>query len=224
MPRPIRPGGGLPRCRNSWPTSGRAATSASISCDQVAREAKPVAGVETPDRQLLHGALDHQPATAARRRRRRCRRGSSRYERSAGRGAVQCAPRRSWRKADPADRTRAASRPSKRPAWQVQALATCAAAALRRALDAGDRGGEAGRQEERGWRVGLADGRTLPFSIEQRSRSAQARAVRRGLCSCRVTDGPERQGQRRARRTAGAPAWCRARRWCWRTRPAASWR
>ena len=100
--------------------------------------------------------------------------GLSRYERSAGRVAFRGAEANlaeaiSALEADTASRR-------KRPAWQ-RALASGAAAALRRALDAGGRGGEAERGKKgEAWRVGLPDGRILPLSIASR-RPAQARAL-----------------------------------------------
>ena len=144
--------------------SGRGATPASISSIRSAREAKSVAGIEALTAQFLHGALDHQSEAAARRR-----------SGAAGRACALRAqhrpgpvPRRRrpiWREAD-----RSASK--RDPDRQRQAAGVAAgagggaAAALRRALDAGGRGGEAGRQEGEAWRVGLRDGRVLPLSVD----------------------------------------------------------
>ena len=54
------------RCRPWSPTSGRAATSASISSTRSRARRKAVAGIEAHHGPFLHGALDHQSAIAAR--------------------------------------------------------------------------------------------------------------------------------------------------------------
>ena len=115
--------------------------------DQVAREAKSVAGIEaiTANSYTVRSTINPQLQRAVETT---LQEGLSRYERSAGR--VQfVSPEAKLAKAVQRARSGAKSR------RQAAGLAACArdraAAALRRALDARDRGGEAGRrQEERG--------------------------------------------------------------------------
>ena len=167
-------------------------------------------------RQLLHGALDHQPAIAARggddaaggafalRAQRRA--GAVRVPRGqAGQGR----PARSKRSAKPGD---------KRPAWQ-QALASARLPLYDVHWTPAVVVEKPRRQEGRG--LARRPGRRPhPAALDrQRRRAAQARALRRGA---RARD--RGQGQERPRApNCGCARWCRARWWCWRTRPAASW-
>ena len=130
-------------------------------------------------RRLLHGALHHQHAIAARRWRQALQEGLSRYERNAGRRLVSLRRRRISRPPFGASRPERKAA-DKKPAWQ-QALANARlplydvhwtpAVVLEKPTG---RKGEA-------WRVGLADGRILPLVDRQRRRPEEARAPRRGL-------------------------------------------
>ncbi len=184
--------------------------------DQVAREAKALAGIDAITansytvRSTIHPQLQRaveealQEGLVALRAQRRTR--AVRRRRGQPRASDPQA-----RSGEEAGRTQAGLATGARE---------CAAAALRRALDAGGRGREARRQEGRGM-AGRSARRAHPAAhARRRDRAAQARALRRRAGA--VTEG-QGQGRRCARRAAGAAARCRAPRSCWRTRPAASW-
>ena len=126
------------------------------------------------------------------------------------------------------------------PAWQ-QALQARTPAALRRALEAGRRARQGRRQERRRRDPRRLAGRPhVPLDGVERGTSGAASASttwsmskrrrgqnRRDQAEERSTarQGRHRHGaQVAARRSCGCARRCKARRWCWRTRPAASWR
>ena len=81
----IKPAGACRRCRTLVAYERPRRDVGFHFVDQVAREAKALAGLETIDRRLLHGALDDRSAICSAPPRRRCRKGCARYERNAGR-------------------------------------------------------------------------------------------------------------------------------------------
>ena len=165
--------------------------------DQVAREAKSLAGIEAITansytvRSTIHPQLQRTVEEAL-------QEGLSRYERSAGRVQFRAAEANL---AQAVQRIEAAKKAGEqRPAWQ-QALANARlplydvhwtpAVVLEKP---GGKKGEA-------WRVGLADGRSPAARGRQRNRPAQARAAR-----CGAGAGDRSKGQvGRAGRAAGAP-------------------
>ena len=149
-------------------------------------------------RQFLHGALDHQSAIAARGR-----------DDAAGRALALRAQRRPG--AVRGRRRRTSPRPSsaieaerkpgdKRPAWQ-QALATARLPLYdvhwTPAVVVEKPGGKKGEA----WRVGLADGRILPLSID--NAAAQRKLALYDVVLVRVTEGKGKTA--RAGRAARAP-------------------
>ena len=165
--------------------------------DQVAREAKSVAGIEAITansytvRSTINPPLQRAVETTL-------QEGLSRYERSAGR--VQfVSPEAKLAKA--VQRAEAERKPGdKRPAWQ-QALASARLPLYdvhwTSAIVVEKPGGKKGEA----WRVGLTDGRVLPLSID--NAAAQRKLA---LYDVVLVRAERRQGQvRRARRTAGAP-------------------
>ena len=184
--------------------------------DHLAREAKIGRRHRGAHRQLLHGALDHQSATAARRRA-RCRRGSRAT--SAAPGACSSRARRRTCRGRAADRGASASRgrANGRPGSRRSRAARLPLYDVHwtPAIVLEKPGGKKGEA----WRVGLADGRILPLSIDN---AAAQRKLALYDVVLRARD--RRQGQVSARGpSCGCGRRCRARRWCWRTRPAASW-
>ena len=166
--------------------------------DQVAREAKSVAGIETitANSYTVRSTINPQLQRAVEET---LQEGLSRYERSAGRvqfrgAGGQAGARRSKR----IEAERKAG--DKRPAWQ-QALATARLPLYDVHWTPAIVVEKPRRQEGRGWRVGLADGRILPLSVD--NAVAQRKLALHDVVLVRVTT---RQGQSaRARRTAGAP-------------------
>ena len=65
-----------------------------------------------------------------------------------------------------------------------------------------------------------ADGRIVPLAAWNAAMRRDARGPRRGLRHA----SPDGQGKRARAPSCACARTCRARRWCWRTRPAASWR
>ena len=70
-----------------------------------------------------------------------------------------------------------------------------------------------------GWRVGLADGRVVPLSID--NAAAQRKLGLYDVVLVRLVEG---KGKAAPAPSCGCAPWSRARWSCWRTRPAASWR
>src|SRR3954452_6175364 len=153
--------------------------------DQVARETKSVAGLETmtansyPVRSTINPQLQRAVETTL-------QEGLSRYERSAGRVQFVSPEARLGKAVQRADAERKAG--DKRPAWQV-ALATarlplydvhCTPAIVV------EKPGGGGKKNE-AWRVGLADGRVLPFSVD--NAVAQRKLAVYDVVLVRVTDG-----------------------------------
>ena len=158
--------------------------------DQIAREAKAAAGIETitADSYTVRSTINTQLQRALEEE---LQEGLSRYERSAGRvsfrsaeGNLAAAIRRIEAKRQATD---------KKPAWQ-QALASArlplydvhwtAAVVLEKP---NGRRGEA-------WRVGLSDGRILPLSID--SGTAQKKLALHDVVFVRVTEGKSKSAAR----------------------------
>ena len=134
--------------------------------DQVAREAKSVAGIEaiTAHSYTVRSTINPQLQRAVETT---LQEGLSRYERSAGR--VQfVSPEAKLAKA--VQRIEAERKARRQAAGLAAGARERAAAALRRALDVRDRGGEAGRQE--GARLGVS---AWPTAASCRSRSTTPR-------------------------------------------------
>ena len=147
--------------------------------DQVAREAKSVAGIEaiTAHSYTVRSTINPQLQRAVETT---LQEGLSRYERSAGR--VQfVSPEANLAKAVQRDRGGATSPADKRPAWQ-QALASARLPLYdvhwTPAVVVEKPGGKKGEA----WRVGLADGRILPFSID--NAAAQRKLALYDVVSC----------------------------------------
>ena len=183
--------------------------------DQVAREAKSVAGIEaiTANSYTVRSTINPQLQRAVETT---LQEGLSRYERSAGR--VQfVSPEASW--ARPSSGPKRSEKPatSGRPGSRRSRARGCRSTTStgRRRSWWRSRGGKKGEAL-----AGRPGRRSHPAALRrQRSRSAQARALRRGAGA-----RDRRQGQEPARApSCGCARWCRARWWCWRTRPAASW-
>src|SRR6476619_5034950 len=151
--------------------------------DQVAREAKSVAGIEAITansytvRSTINPPLQRAVETTL-------QEGLSRYERSAGR--VQCvSPEAKLAKA--VQRAEAERKPGdKRPAWQL-ALASARLPLYdvhwTSAIVVEKPGGKKGEA----WRVGLTDGRVLPLSID--NAAAQRKLALYDVVLVRVTEG-----------------------------------
>ena len=158
--------------------------------DQVAREAKSVAGIEaiTANSYTVRSTINPQLQRAVETT---LQEGLSRYERSAGR--VQfVSPEAKLAKA--VQRLEAERKPGdKRPAWQ-QALASARLPLYdvhwTSAIVLEKPGGKKGEA----WRVGLADGRILPFSID--NAVAQRKLTLYDVVLVRVTDGKGKTGAR----------------------------
>ena len=159
--------------------------------DQVAREAKSVAGLETITansytvRSTINPQLQRAVETTL-------QEGLSRYERSAGRVQFVSPEARLGKAVQRADAERKAG--DKRPAWQV-ALATARLPLYdvhwTPAIVVEKPGG--GKKNE-AWRVGLADGRVLPFSVD--NAVAQRKLAVYDVVLVRVTDGKGKAGAR----------------------------
>src|SRR3954467_14008605 len=159
--------------------------------DQVAREAKSVAGLETITansytvRSTINPQLQRAVETTL-------QEGLSRYERSAGRVQFVSAEAKLGKAVQRADAERKAG--DKRPAWQV-ALATARLPLYdvhwTPAIVVEKPGG--GKKNE-AWRVGLADGRVLRFSVD--NAAAQRKLAVYDVVLVRVTDGKGKAGAR----------------------------
>jgi penicillin-binding protein 1A len=151
----------------------------------VAREAKSVAGLETMTansytvRSTINPQLQRAVETTL-------QEGLSRYERSAGRVQFVSPEARLGKAVQRADAERKAG--DKRPAWQV-ALATARLPLYdvhwTPAIVVEKPGG--GGKKNEAWRVGLADGRVLPFSVD--NAVAQRKLAVYDVVLVRVTDG-----------------------------------
>src|SRR6478752_3992298 len=160
--------------------------------DQVAREAKSVAGLETITansytvRSTINPQLQRAVETTL-------QEGLSRYERSAGRVQFLSPEARLGKAVQRADAERKAG--DKRPAWQV-ALATARLPLYdvhwTPAIVVEKPGG--GGKKNEAWRVGLADGRVLPFSVD--NAVAQRKLALYDVVLVRVTDGKSKAGAR----------------------------
>ena len=193
--------GACRRCRPWWPTSGRAATSASIS--SIRSRARPSRWpASTPSPPIPTRCAPPSIRNCSGRSRAHCRKGCARYERSAGRVQFRGAEANL---AQAIQRIEAATSESRRQAAGLAAGAReCAAAALRRALDAGRGGGEADRQEGRGL-ARRPRRRAHPAARDRQChRAAQARAPRRGLRPRDRGQGASRRARRVARAAGGA--------------------
>ena len=216
-PAASRRAGDCPRCLRWSPMSGRTGTSGSISWIRW-RARRSRLPASTRSRPIRTRCAPPSICPCSARSRRRCRKGCGAM--SAMPVACNFAARR---QASPrrCRRSRRKGRaPDKKPAWQ-QALANARLPLYdvhwTSAIVVEKPSGKKGES----WKVGLADGRIVPLSLDNAAAQTQARALRRGVCAsqrCR------RQGQgRRAGGAARAPDACRARWWSWRTRPGASW-
>ena len=165
--------------------------------DQVAREAKAAAGIEaiTANSYTVRSTINTQLQRVVEAA---LQEGLSRYERNAGRVQFRSAEANL---AKAVQRIEAGKKTDKRPPWQ-QALANARLPLYdvhwTPAVIVEKPGGKKGES----WRVGLADGRILPLSIDN-GRAAQARAARRGFRSRdRRQERRQEQGRRGARRAA----------------------
>ena len=158
--------------------------------DQVAREAKSVAGIEAITahsytvRSTINPPLQRAVETTL-------QEGLSRYERSAGR--VQfVSPEAKLAKA--VQRIEAERKPAeKRPAWQ-QALASARLPLYDVHWTPAIVVEKPGGKKDEAWRVGLADGRILPFSID--NAAAQRKLALYDVVLVRVADGKGKSGAR----------------------------
>ncbi len=183
--------------------------------DQVAREAKAAAGIDaiTANSYTVRSTINTQLQRAVEQA---LQEGpvALRAQRRPGLVPVR---RRQSRRRHPAHRGQAPS--DRQEAGLAAGARERAAAALRRALDAGRGAREAQRQA--GARPGAS---ACATAASCRSRSTAAPPRRKlalhDVVFVRVTEGKSKSAG--ARRAAGAAGACRARRWCWRTRPAAS--
>ncbi len=159
--------------------------------DQVAREAKSVAGLETITansytvRSTINPQLQRAVETTL-------QEGLSRYERSAGRVQFVSAEAKLGKAVE---RVEAERKPGdRRPAWQV-ALATARLPLYdvhwTSAIVVEKPGGS---KKNEAWRVGLADGRILPFSVD--SAAAQRKLGLYDVVLVRVIDGKGKAGAR----------------------------
>ena len=185
--------------------------------DQVAREAKAVAGIDaiTANSYTVRSTINPQLQRAVEEA---LQEGLWRYERSAGRAAVP-GGRSQPGAGGQAHRSRQARQEARRQAAGLAAGAReGAAAALRRALDAGCGGGEAhaARRAKPGGSV-LPTAASCRFAID--NAAAQRKLVLHDVVFVRVTEG---KGKTRRAPSCGCARWCRERWWSWRTRPAAS--
>src|SRR5262249_55576963 len=181
--------------------------------DQVAREAKSIAGIEaiTANSYAVRSTISPQLQRAVEGP---LQEGLSRYERSAGRVQFRGAEANL---SQAILRIEADNRPGgKRPAWQ-RALATARlplydvhwtpAIVLEKPT---------GKKGET-WRVGLADGRILPLSLE--NATAQRKVT---VYDVVLTHVPTEAARRPHVPTCAYGRWCREQWSFWRTRPAAS--
>ena len=158
--------------------------------DQVAREAKSVAGIEAITahsytvRSTINPPLQRAVETTL-------QEGLSRYERSAGR--VQfVSPEAKLAKA--VQRIEAERKPAeKRPAWQ-QALVAARLPLYDVHWTPAIVVEKPGGKKNEAWRVGLADGRILPFSID--NAAAQRKLALYDVVLVRVADGKGKSGAR----------------------------
>ena len=159
--------------------------------DQVAREAKSVAGIEaiTANSYTVRSTINPQLQRAVETT---LQEGLSRYERSAGR--VQfVSPEAKLGKA--VQRDRGGAQAGRKTAGLAAGAGDRPLAALRRALDVRDRAWRSrGGKKDEAWRVGLADGRILPLSID--NAVAQRKLALHDVVLVRVTDGKGKTGAR----------------------------
>src|SRR3954451_12231539 len=159
--------------------------------DQVAREAKLVAGLETitANSYTVRSTINPQLQRAVEAT---LQEGLSHYERSAGRVQFVAPETRLAKAVQRAEGERKVS--DKRPAWQI-ALATARLPLYdvhwMPAIVVEKPGG--GKKNE-AWRVGLADGRILPFSVD--NAVAQRKLAVYDVVLVRVTDGKSKAGAR----------------------------
>ena len=199
IPADERRAADCPRCRRWWPTSGRAATSASIS--SIRSRARPSRSpASRRSRPIPTRCARPSTRNCSGRWRRRCRKGLSRYERNAGRVQFRGAEASLAKAVQRIEADKKAG--DKQPAWQ-QALANARLPLYdvhwtpawwwrsRRARRA-KRGGSA-------WR------RAHPAALgRQRGRAAQAHALRRGPRARGRGQGQDRGAGRAARAPGGA--------------------
>ena len=187
--RSSKPAADCLRCRHWWPTSGRGGTSASISWTRWRGR---------PNRLPASRRSPPTPTRCARRsirncsaRWRRIAEGLSRYERSAGRVQFLGAEANL---AQAMQRIEADNkRTDKRPDWQQALVATRLPlydVHWTPAIVVEKPGGK----KNEAWRVGLADGRILPFSID--NAAAQRKLALYDVVLVRVTDGKGKAGAR----------------------------
>ena len=184
--------------------------------DQVAREAKAAAGIEaiTANSYTVRSTINTQLQRVVEAA---LQEGLSRYERNAGRVQFRSAEANL---AKAVQRIEAGKKTDKRPPWQ-QALANARLPLYdvhwTPAVIVEKLGGKKGES----WRVGLADGRILPLSID--NGTAQRKLALHDVVFVRVTRRATARARppRRARSCACGRS-CRAPRWCSRTRPGAS--
>jgi penicillin-binding protein 1A len=158
--------------------------------DQVAREAKSVAGLETitANSYTVRSTINPQLQRAVETN---LQEGLSRYERSAGRVQFVAAEARLGKAVE---RIQAERKPGdRRPAWQ-QALASARLPLYDVHWTPAIVVEKPGGKKNEAWRVGLADGRILPFSVD--NPIAQRKLAIYDVVLVRVTDGKGKAGAR----------------------------
>ena len=169
----------LPSCRHSSPTT--AAPRHRLPFRRPARARGQGGGRDRRHhRQFLYGALDHQHATAARAEA-ALQEGLARYERSAGRVSVSTAPKATSEQA--IRRIEAKRQATDKQAGLAAGAGERAAAALRRALDAGGGGREAERPQ--GTRLARRPARRPhPAALDRQRRRPEASSRSTTSSSC----------------------------------------
>ena len=179
--RPAQPGT-AGSCRRSWPMNGRAATSGSTS--SIRSRAKPSRWpASMRSRRILTPCVRPSIRNCSGRWRRPCRRGSRAT--SAAPAAFSSAPPRPiYREA--VQRIDADKKGDRRPAWQ-QALASARLPLYDVHWTPAIVVEKPGGKKSEAWRVGLADGRILPLSID--NAVAQRKLALYDVVLVRLADG-----------------------------------
>ena len=160
--------------------------------DQVAREAKSVAGIEaiTANSYTVRSTINPQLQRAVE----TTLAGRALALRAQRRAACSSvAPEANLAKAIQTDRGASDKPADKRPAWQ-QALANARLPLYDVHWTPADRGREAGGKKGEAWRVGLADGRILPLSVD--NATAQRKLALHDVVLVRVTEGKGKSAAR----------------------------
>ncbi len=185
--------------------------------DQVAREAKSLAGIEgiTANSYTVRSTINVQLQRTVEET---LQEGLWRYERNSGRLRFVAAETNLAKMIERIDADKKTV--DKRPSWQ-RAIATARlplydvhwTPALVVEKPTGKKG--------EALRVGLADGRIMPLSVDNGAIVNKLKLY--DVVMVKVNEGnPKAKGNRPRARSCGSARACRARWWCWRTRPAAS--